>query len=57
MCNYASLLMTDDNKRFSFEYPESIDLIGRAAEYFWCIHMPKELSDMIRRCVGGDTES
>jgi len=43
--HYASLLMTDENKRFSFEYPDSIDLIGRAAEYFWCTYMPKELSD------------
>lgn len=43
--HYASLLMTDENKRFSFEYADSIDLIGRAAEYFWCTYMPKELSD------------
>ncbi|MGO4004383.1 DUF1254 domain-containing protein [Pseudomonas fluorescens] len=43
--HYASLLMTDGNKRFSFEYADSIDLIGRAAEYFWCTYMPKELSD------------
>lgn len=42
--HYASLLMTDENKRFSFEYADSIDLIGRAAEYFWCTYMPKELS-------------
>ncbi|MVV48088.1 DUF1254 domain-containing protein [Pseudomonas sp. PB120] len=42
--HYASLLMTDENKRFSFEYTDSIDLIGRAAEYFWCTYMPKELS-------------
>lgn len=43
--HYASLLMTDENKRFSFEYADNIDLIGRAAEYFWCTYMPKELSD------------
>ncbi|MFJ4542367.1 DUF1254 domain-containing protein [Pseudomonas sp. NPDC088885] len=43
--HYASLLMTDENKRFSFEYEDNIDLIGRAAEYFWCTYMPKELSD------------
>lgn len=43
--HYASLLMTDENKRFSFEYEDDIDLIGRAAEYFWCTYMPKELSD------------
>lgn len=43
--HYASLLMTDENKRFSFEYEDNIDLIGRATEYFWCTYMPKELSD------------
>jgi hypothetical protein len=43
--HYASLLMTDENKRFSFEYEDNIDLTGRAAEYFWCTYMPKELSD------------
>jgi hypothetical protein len=43
--HYASLLMTDANKRFSFVYDDRIDLIGRAAEYFWCTYMPKELSD------------
>ncbi|CAB3913516.1 DUF1254 domain-containing protein [Achromobacter deleyi] len=43
--HYASLLMADQNKRFTFEYEDSIDLIGRAAEYYWCTYMPKELSD------------
>lgn len=43
--HYASLLMSDENKRFTFEYDDSIDLIGRAAEYYWCTYMPKELSD------------
>lgn len=42
---YASLLMSDENRRFTFEYEDSIDLIGRAAEYYWCTYMPKELSD------------
>jgi len=30
---------------FSFVYDDSIDLIPRAAEYFWCTYMPKVLSD------------
>lgn len=42
---YASLLMTDTNKTFTFVYDDKIDLIGRAAEYFWCTYMPKVLSD------------
>ncbi len=43
--HYASLLMTDANRRFTFVYDDHIDLIARAAEYFWCTYMPKELSN------------
>jgi hypothetical protein len=43
--HYASLLMTDTNKTFTWVYDDYIDLIGRAAEYFWCTYMPKVLSD------------
>jgi hypothetical protein len=43
--HYASLLMADDNKTFNFTYDDRIDLINRAAEYFWCTYMPKVLSD------------
>jgi hypothetical protein len=43
--HYASLLMTDTNRTFTFVYDDRIDLIGRAAEYFWCTYMPKVLSD------------
>jgi hypothetical protein len=43
--HYGSLLMTDKNKKFTFVYDDHIDLIGRAAEYFWCTYMPKELTD------------
>lgn len=43
--HYASLLMTDANRRFTFVYDDHIDLINRAAEYFWCTYMPKELTD------------
>ncbi|MFQ2506252.1 DUF1214 domain-containing protein [Aeromonas caviae] len=43
--HYASLLQADDNKTFTFIYEDRIDLINRAAEYFWCTYMPKALSD------------
>lgn len=43
--HYASLLQSDDNKTFTFTYEDRIDLINRAAEYFWCTYMPKALSD------------
>ena len=43
--HYASLLQADVNKTFTFVYDDRIDLIGRAAEYFWCTYMPKVLSD------------
>jgi hypothetical protein len=43
--HYASLLMADNNKTFTWVYEDHIDLIGRAAEYFWCTYMPKVLSD------------
>ncbi len=43
--HYGSLLMTDTNKKFTFVYNDRIDLIERAAEYFWCTYMPKELTD------------
>lgn len=42
--HYASLLQADDNNRFTFVYEDKIDLINRAAEYFWCTYMPKQLS-------------
>ncbi|OZI40407.1 hypothetical protein CEG14_01165 [Bordetella genomosp. 1] len=43
--HYASLLQADRNRRFTFVYDDRIDLIERAAEYFWCTYMPKELGD------------
>lgn len=42
--HYASLLQADENQRFTFVYEDRIDLINRAAEYFWCTYMPKQLS-------------
>lgn len=43
--HYASLLQPDRNNRFTFSYDDLIDIIPRAAEYFWCTFMPKELSE------------
>lgn len=43
--HYISLLQADANRTFSFVYDDYIDLIPRAAEYFWCTYMPKMLSD------------
>jgi hypothetical protein len=43
--HYISLLITDKNKTFTWEYDDRIDYITRAAEYFWCTYMPKKLSD------------
>lgn len=42
--HYASLLLSDENNRFTWEYDDRIDTFERAAEYFWCTYMPKELS-------------
>lgn len=42
--HYASLLLTDTNNRFTWEYEDRIDMIERAAEYFWCTYMPEELT-------------
>ena len=43
--HYAALLQTDANRTFTFVTDDRIDLIDRAAEYFWCTYMPKVLSD------------
>jgi len=43
--HYASLLQADENRAFTWTYPDRIDTIERAAEYFWCTYMPKVLSD------------
>lgn len=42
--HYASLLQADQNSTFTFVYADRVDLISRAAEYFWCTYMPKVLS-------------
>ncbi|WP_244669886.1 DUF1254 domain-containing protein [Kaistia sp. 32K] len=43
--HYVSLLQADRNRSFTFTYDDRIDLIERAAEYFWCTYMPRTLSD------------
>jgi hypothetical protein len=43
--HYASLLQADANNRFTWTYEDRVDTIDRAAEYFWCTYMPKELTD------------
>jgi hypothetical protein len=42
---YAPLLFADTNKTFKYNYPDYIDLIPRAALYFWATYFPKTLSD------------
>jgi hypothetical protein len=44
--HYVSLLQADANRTFSFIYDDYVDLIPRAAEYFWCTYMPRVLSDV-----------
>jgi hypothetical protein len=43
--HFASLLQSDANQTFTFVYDDRIDTLERAAEYFWCTYMPKQLSD------------
>lgn len=43
--HYASLLQADDNRTFTWVYDDRIDIVSRAAEYFWCTYMPKKLTD------------
>lgn len=43
--HYVSLLMTDKNRMFTWEYSDKIDFTERAAEYYWCTYMPKVLSN------------
>lgn len=42
--HYVSLLQTDANRKFTFTYGDRIDLIERAAQYFWGTYYPKVLS-------------
>lgn len=42
---YAPLLLPDRNRGFSFEYPDRIDVDGRALAFFWCTLVPAQISD------------
>lgn len=42
---YASLMMTDANRRFTYEYADRIDILPRAMQFAWCTYVPKEVSD------------
>jgi hypothetical protein len=57
--HYMSLLITDKNRTFTWEYDDRIDCITRAAEYFWCTYVPRKLSDApstnYMRAVAGRT--
>lgn len=43
--HYASLMMTDNNRRFEYDYKDRIDTIPRAMQFMWCIYVPAQLSD------------
>lgn len=43
--NYVKAQLTDDNRRFSYVYDDFIDIDGRAAAFFPCTYMPKEITD------------
>ncbi|UNK48598.1 DUF1214 domain-containing protein [Lysobacter sp. S4-A87] len=43
--HYGTLLNADKNRTFTFEYDDRIALDQRAAQYFWCTYVPKELSE------------
>ncbi|MGF6573886.1 hypothetical protein ABH945_006007 [Paraburkholderia sp. GAS333] len=43
--HYISLLLPDEKKQFDYVYDDRVDYVGRARAFFWCIYMPKTLSD------------
>ncbi len=43
--HYASLLMSDEIRRFEYTYADRIDTIPRAAQFAWCTYVPVVLSD------------
>ncbi len=42
---YVPLLLPDKNGGFSYEYPDRIDIDGRALAFFWCTMVPERISD------------
>lgn len=43
--HYASLMMSDDRRRFEYDYADRIDTIPRAAQFAWCTYVPVQVSD------------
>jgi hypothetical protein len=43
--HYYPLMLADDNRRFTYEYDDKIDVDLRALQYLWCTYVPKVLSD------------
>ncbi|MED5811057.1 DUF1214 domain-containing protein [Mycolicibacterium sp. 050232] len=41
---YVPLLLPDRNREFTFEYPDAIDVDGRALAFFWCTLVPAHLA-------------
>jgi hypothetical protein len=42
---YVPLLLPDKSRGFSYEYPDRIDIDGRALAFFWCTLVPALVSD------------
>ena len=43
--HYYPLMLADDNRTFTYEYDDRIDIDLRAMQYLWCTYVPKVLSD------------
>jgi hypothetical protein len=43
--NYVKAQFDDLNRRFTFQYDDSIDIDGRAASFFPCTYMPKQIAE------------
>lgn len=43
--HYYPLMLADDNRTFTYEYDDKIDVDARAMQYLWCTYVPKVLSD------------
>lgn len=42
---YVPLLLPDRDRGFSYQYPDRIDVDGRALAFFWCTMVPAQVSD------------
>lgn len=43
--HYYPLLISDDNRTFTFEYDDKVDIDRRAMQYLWCTYVPKVLTE------------